>query len=205
MLMTFVLVSVGLTLIPGPDLMFVVRTGARGRGPAVAAAFGTGAAAMAWGAAAAFGVAALLQRSAQAFEAIKLVGAAYLIFLGLRTLWQSRKARGISPPAGDVPPAISARKAFGLGAGIDLLNPKTGLFYVAILPQVIPHGVPVLRSTLLFAGVDSLVAATLFTAVACAAAAFLAWLHRPESVQGMERVTGVCMVGLGIRTAIERV
>lgn len=160
--------------------------------------------ALAWGAAAAFGVAALLQRSAQAFEVIKLAGAAYLIFLGLRTLWQSRKAHGTSPPAGDAPPAVPARKAFALGAGIDLLNPKTGLFYVAVLPQVIPRGMPVLRSTLLFAGVDSLIAAALFTIVACAAAAFLTWLRRPGFVRGLERVTGICMVGLGIRTAIER-
>ncbi|HEY2078455.1 MAG TPA: LysE family translocator [Streptosporangiaceae bacterium] len=205
MLMTFAMVSAALTLIPGPDLMFIVRTGAHGRGPAVAAAFGAAASALIWGAAAAFGVAAVLQRSAEAFEVIKLTGAAYLIFLGLRTLWQSRNARGISPPTSDVPPPASARKAFGLGAGIDLLNPKTGLFYVAVLPQVIPHGMPVLRSTLLFAGVDSLVAAALFASVACAAAAFLTWLRRPGFVRGLDRTTGVCMVGLGIRTAIERV
>jgi threonine/homoserine/homoserine lactone efflux protein len=204
MLMTFVVVSAALTLIPGPDLMFVVRTGAHGRRPAVAAAFGSAASALAWGTAAAFGVAALLQRSAQVFEVVKLAGAAYLIFLGLRTLWQSRKAGGISPPADDAQPALSLRKAFGLGAGIDLLNPKTGLFYVAVLPQVIPHGMPVLRSTLLFAGVDSLVAAALFATVACAAAAFLTWLRKPRVVRGLERATGVCMVGLGIRTALER-
>jgi threonine/homoserine/homoserine lactone efflux protein len=118
--------------------------------------------------------------------------------------WLRRAARGISPPTSDVPPPASARKAFGLGASIDLLNPKTGLFYVAVLPQVIPHGMPVLRSTLLFAGVDSLVAAALFASVACAAAAFLTWLRLPGFVRGLDRTTGVCMVGLGIRTAIER-
>jgi len=111
----FVAVSVALTLIPGPDLMFVVRTGAHGRGPAVAAAFGAAASALVWGTAAAFGVAALLQRSAQAFEVVKLA-----------------------------------------------------------------------------------------TAVACAAAAFLTWLRRPGVVRGLDRTTGVCMVGLGIRTALER-
>ncbi len=203
MVATFVVVSVALTLIPGPDLMFVVRIGAHGRGPAVGAAVGAATAALAWGVAAAFGVAALLQRSAQAFEVVRLAGAAYLIFLGLRTLWQSRGTRGIAA-AGGSSPAISARGAFGRGVCIDLLNPKTGLFYVAVLPQIIPRGVPVLRSTLLFAGVDSLVAAALFSMVACAAAALLVWLRRPGFVRGLERVTGLCMVGLGIRTAIER-
>lgn len=109
-------------------------------------------------------------------------------------------AEGAAAPA----QAVSARKAFALAAGIDLLNPKTGLFYVAVLPQVIPHDVPVLRSTLLFAGVDSLVAASLFTGVACAAAALIGWLRRPGFVRGLERTTGLSMVGIGIRTAIER-
>ncbi len=194
MLVTFMVVSAALTLIPGPDMMFVIRNGAHGRGPAVGAALGAAAAALAWGAAAAFGVAALLQRSTQAFELVKLAGAAYLIVLGLRTLWQSRNAGGITAPADGSSLAVSARRAFGLAAGVDLLNPKTGLFYVAVLPQVIPHGVPVLRSTLLFAAVDSVVAAVLFTALACAAATLLAWLRRPGVVRGMERGTGLCMV-----------
>lgn len=203
-LATFVVVSVALTLVPGPDLMFVVRNGGHGRGPAVGAALGAAAAALVWGVAAAFGVAALLQRSAQAFEVVKLAGAAYLIILGLRTLWQARSAPGITPPDGGSSGTISPLRAFGRGVGIDLLNPETGLFYVAVLPQVIPRGMPVLRSTLLFAGVDSLVAAALFSAVACAAAALLGWLRRPGIVRGLEGTTGLCMVGLGIRTAIER-
>jgi threonine/homoserine/homoserine lactone efflux protein len=169
----------------------------------VGAALGAAAAALAWGVAAAFGVAALLQRSAQAFEVVKLAGAAYLIFLGLRTLWQSRSTHGITSAVGSSP-AVSPWGAFGRGICIDLLNPKTGLFYVAVLPQVIPHDMPVLRSTLLFAGIDSLVAAALLSAVACAAAALLVCLQRPGVVRGLERATGLCMVGLGIRTAIER-
>ncbi len=229
MLIAFVVVSAVLTIIPGPDLMFILRTSAHGRGPAVAAALGAAAAALVWGAAAAFGVAALLRSSADAFEIVKLVGAAYLIFLGLRTLWQSRKTRKIMTAArpaaaagagrdgaeaagqagtvaaeGAAVPMVSARRAFALAAGIDLFNPKTGLFYVAVLPQVIPHDVPALRSTLLFAGVDSLVAAGLFTGVACAAAALIGCLRRPGFVRGLERTTGLSMVGIGIRTAIER-
>jgi threonine/homoserine/homoserine lactone efflux protein len=204
MLVTFVVVSVALTLIPGPDMLFVVRTGGHGRGPAVGAALGAAAAALVWGAAAAFGVAALLQRSAQAFEIVKLAGAAYLIVLGIRTLCQARSAHGIATADDEPAAAPSVVGAFGRGAGIDLLNPKTGLFYVAVLPQVIPHGMPILRSTLLFAGIDSLTAAVLFGALACAAAALLKWLRRPGIVRGMERTTGLCMIGLGIRTAVER-
>jgi threonine/homoserine/homoserine lactone efflux protein len=204
MLTTFVVVSVALTLLPGPDMMFVIRNGTHGRGPAVAAGLGAAAAALGWGIAAAFAVAALLQRSADAFEVVKLTGAAYLIFLGLRTLWQSRGRPDVAAAADDPATPVSPWTAFGKGVGIDLLNPKTGLFYVAVLPQVIPAGMPVLRSTLLFAGVDSLVAAVLFSGVACAATALLAWLRRPAFVHGLERTTGVCMIGLGIRTAIER-
>jgi threonine/homoserine/homoserine lactone efflux protein len=117
-------------------------------------------------------------------------------------------AKGVATPdaanSGRQDQPVSRRKAFVQAAGIDLLNPKTGLFYVAVLPQVIPHDVPVLRSTLLFAGVDALVAASLFTGVACAAAALIRWLRRPGFVRGLERTTGLSMVGIGIRTALER-
>jgi threonine/homoserine/homoserine lactone efflux protein len=204
MLTTFVVVSVALTLLPGPDMMFVIRNGTHGRGPAVAAGLGAATAALGWGVAAAFGVAALLQRSADAFEVVKLTGAAYLVFLGVRTLWQSRGKPELAAATGDPAMTASPWTAFGKGVGIDLLNPKTGLFYVAVLPQVIPAGMPVLRSTLLFAGVDCLIAAALLSGVACAATALLAWLRRPAFAHGLERTTGVCMIGLGVRTAIER-
>jgi threonine/homoserine/homoserine lactone efflux protein len=208
MIVTFVLVSVALTLVPGPDMMFVVRSGLQGRRAAVAAALGAAAAALAWGTAAAFGVAALLQHSARAFEIVRLAGAAYLIALGLWTLWMSRSRTAAHPPAAAEPVSLPggrpAWRAFAQGAGIDLLNPKTGLFYVAVLPQVIPPGMPVLRSTLLFAGVDATVAGALMVGVAWLAAALLAWLRRPAVNRWLERITGACMVGLGVRTALER-
>jgi threonine/homoserine/homoserine lactone efflux protein len=208
MIVTFVLVSVALTLVPGPDMMFVIRSGLQGRRAAVAAALGAAAAALAWGAAAAFGVAALLQHSARAFEIVRLAGAAYLIALGLWTLWISRSRTAAHPPAAAEPVSLPggrpAWRAFAQGAGIDLLNPKTGLFYVAVLPQVIPPGMPVLRSTLLFAGVDATVASALMVGVAWLAAALLAWLRRPAVNRWLERITGACMVGLGVRTALER-
>jgi threonine/homoserine/homoserine lactone efflux protein len=208
MIVTFVLVSVALTLVPGPDMMFVIRSGLQGRRAAVAAALGAAAAALAWGAAAAFGVAALLQHSARAFGIVRLAGAAYLIALGLWTLWISRSRTAAHPPAAAEPVSLPggrpAWRAFAQGAGIDLLNPKTGLFYVAVLPQVIPPGMPVLRSTLLFAGVDATVAGALMVGVAWLAAALLAWLRRPAVNRWLERITGACLVGLGVRTALER-
>jgi threonine/homoserine/homoserine lactone efflux protein len=203
MVASFVLVSVALTLLPGPDLAFVIRNGAHGRGPAIGAALGTAIAALAWGAAAGLGVSALLEQSARAFEVVKLAGAAYLMFLGLRTLWQSRTAQPMTPRDSSSQ-AVSPRSAFGRGICVDLLNPKTGLFYVAVVPQVIPHGMPFLPSTLLFAGIDAVIAAGYLSGIAIAAAALLVWLRRPAVTRGLERTTGLCMVGLGIRTALER-
>jgi threonine/homoserine/homoserine lactone efflux protein len=203
MVVAFVIVSVALTLLPGPDLMFVMRNGAHGRGPGLGAALGTAITTLAWAAAAGVGVAGVLRQSAQAFEIVKLAGAAYLTFLGLKTLWQSRAAAGIASDDGSFP-RVSPWAAFGRGIGVDLLNPKTGLFYVAVLPQVIPHGVPVLRAMLLFAGIDTLIAAAYLSAVACAVAGLLAWLRRPAIARNLQRATGLCMVGLGIRTAVER-
>ena len=73
---------------------------------------------------------------------------------------------------------------------------------------MIPHGMPVQRAILLFAGIDSFIAAAYLSAVACAVAcavaALLAWLRQPAMARSLQRVTGLCMAGLGIRTALER-
>lgn len=203
MVLSFVVISVILTLIPGPDLLYVVRNGMHGRRHAVAAGLGAATAALVWGGTAALGVAELLDRSAEVFTVVKLIGAAYLILLGVRTLWETRRAVPIAASDEATQPSSPPRSAYMKGMGIDLLNPKTGLFYVALLPQVIPHGIPVLQGTLTFAGVDAVVAAITFAIVAFVTATVLRWLRRPAVVRNLERSTGVCMVALGLRTAVE--
>lgn len=205
MLITFVLVSVALTAIPGPDSLLVVRSGLRGRGAATAVGAGSAVAALVWGVAAAFGVAVILERSALAFTVVKFAGAAYLTVLGVRTLWSARRSAA-APEAADATEDASGTAWSGLRTGTiaGLLNPKTGLFYVAILPQILPKDAAVLPSTLLFAVIDALVCLAYFSLLAALAAVLLPYLRRPKVLRTAERVTGVTLLGVGLRAAFEK-
>lgn len=205
---TFAVIALLLCAVPGPDTLLVLRTGLRGgRRHGTAAGLGCAAGSLIWGSAAAVGIATLLERSAAAYEVIKLAGAAYLIVLGVRALWSARHSDSVSPDAdlpGAVPRARTARGAFAYGLTGDLLNPKMGLFYVAVIPQVVPRSIPVMSGTLLFAGVDTVVAAIYMTALAAAAGWALRWLRRGRVRGAMEATTGLCMVGLGASIVLDR-
>lgn len=210
---SFAVVALLLSAVPGPDTLLVLRTGLRGgTRHGIAAGLGCAAGSLIWGSAAAVGIATLLERSAAAYEAVKLAGAAYLIVLGAQALWSARRARGLDADLGRPgaePPAASPRTrtaagAFWYGLAGDLLNPKMGLFYVAVIPQVVPHSVPILRGTLVFAGVDTTVAAVYMAALAAAAGWALRWLRQARVHRAMEGTTGLCMVGLGASIALDR-
>lgn len=207
-LATFAIVALLLSLVPGPDTLLVLRSGVRGgRRHAVAVALGCAAGSLVWGSAAALGIAALLARSAQAYQVVKLAGAVYLIVLGVGTVRSALRAGGAGldtgTPAGEARPQ-SAGAGFGMGLTGDLLNPKMGLFYVAIIPQVVPRSLPVLDGTLLFAGIDTVVAGLYLALLAAAAAWALRWLRRDRVRRAMEGVTGLSMLGLGARIALGR-
>lgn len=205
---TFTVVAILLSAVPGPDTLLVLRAGLRGgRRYGTAAGLGCAAGSLVWGSAAAVGIATLLERSAAAYEVVKLAGAAYLIVLGARALWSARRLGGISldaDPLATAPSARTARDAFLYGLAGDLLNPKMGLFYVAVIPQVVPHAIPIMSGTLMFAGVDATVAALYMAALATATGWALRWLRRARVRQAMEGTTGLCMVGLGASIVLDR-
>ncbi len=120
-ILTFIVVALLLSAVPGPDTLLVLRAGLRGgRAHAIASALGCAAGSLVWGSAAAVGIATLLERSAAAYEIVKLAGAGYLIFLGARTLWAARRAGRLTIDEG-------ARAAAPPRA-------RMGLFYVAVIP-----------------------------------------------------------------------
>jgi threonine/homoserine/homoserine lactone efflux protein len=98
----------------------------------------------------------------------------------------------------------TTRGAFLYGLTGDLLNPKMGLFYVAVIPQVVPHSVPILTGTLMFAGVDTAVAALYMSALAVVTAWALRWLRNARVHRAMEGTTSLCMIGLGASIALDR-
>lgn len=206
-IVTFAVVAILLSAVPGPDTLLVLRAGLRGgRVPGIASALGCAAGSLVWGSAAAIGIATLLQQSATAYEIVKLAGAAYLMMLGVRALWSARRSDGVAlddNPATASPRVQTAWGAFFYGLSGDLLNPKMGLFYAAVIPQVVPHSIPILDGTLMFAGVDTMVAALYMSGLSVAATWALRWLRQTRTRKAMEGATGLCMVGLGASIALD--
>jgi threonine/homoserine/homoserine lactone efflux protein len=129
-LTAFLAAAVVLAAIPGPGMLYVLaRTLAHGRGAGLRSTLGTAAGGLGHVVAAAVGLSALLMTSALAFSAVKYVGAAYLIWLGVRTL------AGLREPAEEV--QDSGGPAFRQGMLTELLNPKTALFFLTFLPQFV--------------------------------------------------------------------
>jgi threonine/homoserine/homoserine lactone efflux protein len=191
-------------LIPGPDMILLLQTGAlRGPAHAVATAFGLAAARATHIALAALGLAALLRTAPLVFDAIRICGAAYLIWLGLGILRTPSLLPGGVAEAGGSRPA-SYLSAVGRGLFTNLLNPKALLFCSVLLPQFVRPEHGSVGSQFLLLGVV-LVAIGLFFDVllAFAGSTLGRWLARHRTVQVVQRWTfATLLVGFGTRLAI---
>jgi threonine/homoserine/homoserine lactone efflux protein len=199
-LVAFAPVAALLTVTPGAATALVVRSAVSGgRRRALATTVGNSLGVLAWGCFAAMGIAAVVATSAEAFTAVKLAGAVVLVVLGLQSL---RGDREPAHPGSGPAPARGAPLRDGLVTS--LANPKLAVFFVALFPQFVPAGVPVLPSALLMAAMvvafDLVWYSTLAYLVARARRAFVEgpWLAR------VQRFTGAVLVGLGVRLAFER-
>src|SRR5437763_8809060 len=132
----FLLAALGLLFIPGPAVLFVVtRSVDQGKQAGVVSAAGIGVADLVHTTAAAFGLSALLLTSALAFTIVKYLGAAYLIYLGVETYLAREESQQAQVPA-----SRSLSQLFAQGFLVNLLNPKTALFFYAFLPQFVNPG-----------------------------------------------------------------
>jgi threonine/homoserine/homoserine lactone efflux protein len=202
-LVTFAPVAGLLTLTPGATTALVVRNALRGgRRHAFLTTSGTSAGVMVWGCCAAAGVAAIVVASSSAFDVIKLVGAVVLVVMGVRSLLGSSHL--VSDAALSAPALVSDRRALRDGLITSLANPKLAVFFVALFPQFVPRGTPVLPATLAMVGMlvsfDLIWYSVLAALVSRAKRRFVEgrWARRAE------RLTGAVLVGLGIRLALER-
>lgn len=202
-LLTFGGVIVLGAMSPGPDFAVVVRHSAvSGRAHGTLAAAGVAAGVFGWAVAAASGVAALVTLVPVAFTVIKLVGAAYLAFLGLRALGSARRGDDVPPePAAPDVPRPGRWAAFRDGLLCNLLNPKAAVFFVALLPQFLPAD-PGLLDTVTLSVVAVAITGTWFLAVAILVAALRRLFARPAVRRAVDAVSGVVLIGLGVRLAL---
>ena len=201
----FVLAVLLLALAPGPATALVVRRSAlRGTRAVFPLVAGIELGILAWAVAAAFGIAALVAASTTAFVVLKVVGAAVLVVLGVRT-W--RAARHVSSDTEAVPDDVrshSTWRSFGLGALTNLANPKAAGFAFAFYPQFVPPGPNALRTTLVLAVVHVVVDASWYLVLATVVGKARGFFQRSKIRRRLERATGALLVALGLRLAVLR-
>lgn len=197
----FALVAGLLTLVPGLDTALVLRSSiSAGRGHGFATALGICTGALVWGAAAAVGATAILVASELAFTVLKLAGAAYIAYLGVSLLVQSFRGVHRDEPAvrtGSLP------ASYAKGVLTNLLNPKVGIFYIALIPQFIPAGtVPILMG-LALALVHIVESMLWFTAIILATHAARRLFADQRVTRWVDRVTGGVLLAMAGFIAVE--
>lgn len=198
-LVAFTVAAALLTVTPGLDTALVLRTAAaEGARRAFAAALGICLGCLAWGALVAVGLGMLLEASELAYLALKWIGAAYLIYLGIRLIFVPRDP---GAPEGGAPP-----KANWLIRGLltNLLNPKVGAFYVSFLPQFIPAGADVPSTTLLLAAIHAGLGLIWFLILIAATRPLARALRDPRLLGALDRLTGGVLVFFGLKLAFSR-
>jgi threonine/homoserine/homoserine lactone efflux protein len=201
----FVVSGLLLNIMPGPDsLLIMTRSATQGWRAGCAAAMGIGAGTFVHIFAAALGLSAVLATSATAFTVVKLVGAAYILYMAYGLL-RSKKSGGAAAPA-VLLPALPYRKIFAQGFLTNVLNPKVALFFLAFMPQFISADAPnkalafvILGCIFNINGTLWCNALALFTAQASARIKL-----NPAVSQWLNRVTGGLFVWLGVKLALSR-
>jgi threonine/homoserine/homoserine lactone efflux protein len=201
-LVPFLAVSAIVVITPGVDMALVTKNALlQGRSAAQAAALGINAGIFMWTIAAAVGLAAVIAASATAFTAVKLAGALYLLYLGVRVLLASRHA------ASNVLMArrqLSTRAAFRQGVASNLLNPKIAVFFTSLLPQFVDKGHANVRDLLLLGALFNVMGVIWLLTYAVIAARGRDLLNQPRVKRAFDRLSGVALIALGARVALER-
>jgi threonine/homoserine/homoserine lactone efflux protein len=197
----FTLVAALLTITPGADMAMVTRVAVtRGFAPATRTVLGIASGCMPWALLSAAGLAAVIAASAMAFNVLKLVGAAYLTFLGIQAILSSlRRGQAVAAP---VERAVGS--PFRMGLFTNLLNPKLAVFYTSFLPQFISPGEPVLLKSVALASIHAGLGIVWLCFYARTLVAAGRVLSRPAVRRTLDRITGTALVAMGIRLAATR-
>lgn len=199
----FAMLASILTVLPGQDTILVLRNTAQGGLAAgVTTTFGICSGLFLHASLSALGLSAILATSTEAYSALKLIGAGYLVWLGLQSLREARRpAHDDSGDATLVSPRRRFSSATALRQGFlsNALNPKTAAFYMALLPQFTPSHDTVLRDSLILGGVHFVIAVLWLVLVATAFERSRSFFARPLAARAVHTLAGVSLIGFGIR------
>ena len=202
-LIAFAGISLLLAVTPGPDMAVVTKNAlAHGRRGVILTTTGIALALVIWTTATAAGVSAVVRSSGELLFILKLIGAAYLVYLGTRTLIDSRRLH--ADLLADALGAAPARVIFRQGFLSALSNPKLGVFFVTFLPQFVTPGQQLFPRLLLLGSIFAVIGWTWMNVYGFFVTRMREFITAPRVRQWMERVTGVVLVGFGVRLAAER-
>lgn len=200
-LLAFTGLCVVLSLTPGADSVLVLRHSLRAVPSGVAVAAGSALGSLVWAAGVAVGVAALLEQSASAYRAVKIAGGLYLLYLGVSALLRSRHAAPAEPETIASPPhgsGLGAAWAAGLGSCV--LNPKVGLFFLAVVPHFLPATDSGVVQIMTLGLIDGVVAFAYLAVLAIGSARAAHWLRRPRIARRVEQFTATVLAAFGVGT-----
>lgn len=207
----FVVTCVLVVLSPGPSLAVIVdQTLRAGRPSGLVTVAGNTSGLVFWAFASVLGLTALVRTSELAFLALKIAGAVYLCWLGVQSLRRSRRHREIADPAqpgqvertGGRPGGVFAwTRAYRAGVLTNLSNPKAAVLYLALFPQFLPAHGGTVGQTAALAAVQMTISVSWYTTVVLAVGVVRRLLSRPAVRVRLDQLTGLVLVGLGIRLA----
>ena len=188
---------------PGPDTALTVRNAlAAGRRGGIYTAAGVATGQLVWTIAVSVGIAGVLAASASAFLALKLIGAAYLIYLGVQSL-RAAWNRGVDTSAGESPRLrVIPARAFRSGLISNLANPKMAAFFLSLLPQFVPSREGNVEGSLLLGAVFCLMTFAWLTAYSIAVDLARRLLSRQRIRRTLDAVTGGVLIAFGMRLAL---
>lgn len=200
----FTIAALVLAVTPGPGIFYVAaRTLAGGRAEGMASSFGTGFGGLVHVLAGSLGVSALVLASAELFSALKLFGAAYLVWIGWRALRSARFAPSADAMAAQ---SIGARRAFRDGVLVEALNPKTAAFFLAFLPPFVDPAAGHAGLQFALLGLVSVMLNTLADVIVALTASCIMGRAqtRPNMVQLLREASGGLMIALGVGLVFAR-
>ncbi|MFD8232866.1 LysE family translocator [Streptomyces sp. NPDC059696] len=188
-----------LTMVPGPDMAVVTkRAVASGGQDGLRTAGGITAGLLIWGLLTVVGLAAVLAASATGYTVIKLAGAAYLVLLGVQALLHSRRAR---TPGTDTLPGAPTGNPWRTGLVTNVFNPKIAVFYTGLLPTLAPAGLSPHTGMALLVLLHAALTAVWLGGYVMLLAKARVFFHKPAVRRAMDRVTGVVLIGFGLKVA----
>ena len=199
----FLTVSLLINISPGPDMLYTAaRSLSQGTKAGILSALGIFCGCLVHTAAAVFGLSKIIEQSVLIFSIIKYAGAAYLIYLGVRSLWVVKKTKSEIVQL----ETISHRKIFIQGMITNVLNPKVAIFFLSFLPQFIDPASPYLKEQIAFLGLWFDVQGSLILAiVAMITGYFQAMLQQNKAFWNwQQKITGLILIGLGIKMLFTR-